>query len=64
MELFRNSEQDERLSNIKAGYAAGEITQEQYDELLADEQTTAHYIRLKRVAMAVFLGTIGFLMLW
>jgi hypothetical protein len=56
--------QGDRLEDIKAEYAAGEITKEQYDDLMTDESITANYIRLKRVALAVFCAGIGFLLLW
>jgi hypothetical protein len=56
--------QIDRLDDIKAVFAAGELTKEQFDDLMADEAVTANYIRLKRVALAVLCAGIGFLLLW
>jgi hypothetical protein len=56
--------QSDRIDDIKAEFAAGELTKEQYDDLMADESITANYIRLKRAALAVLCAGIGFLLLW
>ena len=73
MNLFKNIQpeapwsdggQSDRLDDIKAEFAAGELTKEQYDDLMADEANTANYIRLKRVALAVLCAGVGFLLLW
>ncbi len=53
-----------RVDDIKAHFANSDITKEQYDDLMSEEMTTLNYIRLKRLAMVVFLGTVGFLILW
>lgn len=52
-----------RVDDFKAGFAAGEITKEQFDELISDEGTTLSYIRLKRLAAAVLLTGMAFLIL-
>lgn len=56
--------QSDRLDDIKAQYAGGAITQDQYNELMATESVTKNFIRLKFAGLAVLLGTIGFFILW
>jgi len=52
-----------RIDDIKANYASGDITKEQFDELMGSEATTLNYIRLKRLGMAALLATVGFFIL-
>jgi len=56
--------QADRLDDIKAQYAGGAITKEQYDDLMATESVTTGFLRLKYGGLAVLLGTIGFFLLW
>ena len=56
--------QSGRIDDIKASFAAGEITQEQYDDLMGDEAVTSNYIFKKRVALALLCAGIAFLTLW
>ena len=53
----------DRVDDIKAHYASGEITKDQFDELIASEATTLNYIRLKRLGMVALLATVGFFIL-
>ena len=52
---FSDAGQSDRLDDIKAAFANGEISQEEYADLLADEQSTASWIQLKRGALIVLL---------
>lgn len=56
--------QSDRIDDIKATYAAGEITQEQYADLMGDEGVTSNYIFKKRVALALLCAGIAFLTIW
>lgn len=53
-----------RIDDIKAQYADGAITKEQFDDLMSDEGVTSNYIALKRAGLAVLLLTVGFFMVW
>lgn len=52
--------QSDRINDIKAKYAAGEISQDHYNDLIADEAVTSKHLVLKRAGLAVLLGVIGF----
>ena len=56
--------QADRIDDIKAQFAGGAITKEQFDDLMAAESVTTNYLRLKYAGFAVLLGTIGFFLLW
>lgn len=50
----------DRVDDIKAHYASGEITQDQFNELMASEGATLNYIRLKRLGLAALCATVAF----
>ena len=56
--------QSERLDDIKAHYASGDIDKEEYDDLMASEDVTSAYLRLKYAGLTVLLGTVGFFLIW
>lgn len=53
--------QSGRIDEIKAAYAADEISKSEYDELIEDESLTSKYLNLKKVAMIALVLTVGFL---
>lgn len=63
LKTLKNKDGQARRGDIEAAYANDEITKVQFDDLMADERSTENYLRLKRVALAVLLGMIGFLFL-
>ena len=57
--LFRS-----RVDDIKAQFADGAITKEQFDDLMGDESVTSNYLNLKRAGLTILLLTVGFFMVW
>jgi len=55
--------QKDRVTDIRASFAAGELTQDQYGGLMKEEELTAKYIRYKRAGIMVLLATIGIFLL-
>lgn len=60
---LKNKDWQVRKSDIDAAYASGDINKSQFDDLMKDERSTENYLRLKRIALAILLGMIGFLFL-
>lgn len=61
---FSDGGQSGRVDDIKAQYASGAITQDQYNELVGMESVTSNFLNLKRVGALVLFGTIGFFLIW
>ncbi len=61
---FGDNGQSGRADDIKAEFASGAITQEQFDDLMSDEGVTSNYLNLKRAGLGILLFTVGAFILW
>lgn len=53
-----------RLDDLKQVYASGAISQEQYNDILSDEEGASKALTFKRTALGLLLATVGFFVLF
>lgn len=59
---FKNGQTD-RIANIKAEYANSRLSNDQYNELIADEEAVRASLRIKYAAGAVICLIVGIMLL-
>lgn len=57
--MSNSSTQKERVENIDAAHASGDVSSDQRDELLGVESNTTSYIKLKYAGLAVLSFTVA-----
>lgn len=65
METTKNTNKtNKRIDDIKAGYASGQLSHSQYNDLVADDEAAGRAETFRKAAGAGFLALIAFLLIW